>query len=150
MVRDITERQQAEKALRESERRLHLATKAANVGLWDWDLQTNTVWFSPEWKRQIGYEDHEIPNHFEVWQSRVHPDDLERALARVKAYVEKPWPNFENEFRFRHNDGSYRWILAQASLSPDAQGKLTRVLGSHIDITERKQADQRLHLFSDN
>ena len=145
MVRDITERQQAEKALRESERRLHLATKAANVGLWDWDLQTNTVWFSPEWKRQIGYEDHEIPNHFEVWQSRVHPDDLERALARVKAYVEKPWPNFENEFRFRHNDGSYRWILAQASLSPDAQGKLTRVLGSHIDITERKQADQRLH-----
>ncbi len=141
---DITERKRVEEALRVSERRLHLATKAANVGLWEWDLQTNAVWFSSEWKRQIGYEDHEILNHFETWQSLVHPDDLEPAQARVKAYIKEPWPNFENEFRFRHKDGSYRWILAQASLSPDAQGKLTRVLGSHIDITERKRAEESL------
>ncbi|MEW6306880.1 MAG: response regulator [Verrucomicrobiota bacterium] len=138
------ERQRGEAALRESERRLRTVTSASNVGLWDWDLQGNTVWFSPEWKRQIGYADDEISNHFEEWQSRVHPDDLEQAVATVRAYIEKPWPNYQTEFRFRHRDGSYRWILAQASLIADAQGKPARMLGSHLDITERKQAEEVL------
>jgi len=143
-VNDITERKQAEDALRESQARLETAVKAGNVGLWDWHLQTNTVYFSPEWKSQIGYADHEISNNFDEWQSRVHPDDLERAIQMVQTYLAEPWPNYQNEFRFRHKDGSYRWILVHASLLLDESGQPYRMLGSHIDITESKQAEERL------
>lgn len=141
VVRDITERKRTETRLRESREQLALAVRSANVGLWDWDLLTNKVYYSPEWKSQLGYEDHELSNDFSEWEIRVHPEDLERAKATVSGYVENPYPNFQNEFRMRHRDGSYRWILAQASLTYDAQGKPIRMIGSHIDITERKHVE---------
>lgn len=142
--RDITRQKQAEESLQHIQARLQMAVQAANVGLWDWDLRTNQVYFSPEWKRQIGYAEDEISNDFNEWQSRVHPDDLEQALATVQAYLQNPWPNYENEFRLRHKDGSYRWILARASLLVDDDGHPYRMLGSHIDLTERKQMEQTL------
>jgi PAS domain S-box-containing protein len=135
-----------EVALRQSTERLRLAVSSANVGLWDWDLRTNELYFSPEWKKQIGYEEHEITNSIAEWRSRVHPDDLERALQTVEAFLAKPWPNYSLQFRFRHKDGSYRWILAQASVQRDAQGKPVRMLGSHIDITEPKRAEEALRV----
>jgi PAS domain S-box-containing protein len=141
---EITERKHAEIALQQAEARLRLIVQAANVGLWDWDLETNQVYYSPEWKRQIGYEDHEISNDFSEWQSRVHPDDLEAALQTVQEYLAHPYPNYRNEFRFRHKDGSYRWILVQADLVYDEQGKPIRMPGSHIDITEHKEMEQTL------
>jgi PAS domain S-box-containing protein len=141
---EITERKRAERVLHETEERLRLAVKAANVGLWDWNLRTNEVYYSPEWKRQIGYEEDEIKDDFSEWESRVHPDDLDQATATVQAFLAKPYPNFRNEFRFRHKDGSYRWILAGASLAFDANGKPIRMLGSHIDITERKRTEEAL------
>jgi PAS domain S-box-containing protein len=143
-ARDITERKRAEEALRESQARLKLAVQASNTGLFDWDLRTNEVYFSPEWKKQIGYEIDEISNDFSEWQNRVHPDDLDRMLETIKSYIENPWPNYEVEFRFRHKDGSYRGILTRASLMMDTEGKPYRMLGSHLDITERKQAEQAL------
>ncbi|MEW5960541.1 MAG: PAS domain S-box protein [Chloroflexota bacterium] len=141
---EITDRKQAERALREAEERLRMAVKAANVGLWDWDLRTQQVYFSPEWKGQIGYEDPEISNDFGEWQSRVHPDDLERSLQTIQAFIANPWPNYQLEFRFRHKDGAYRWILAQASLLFDEQDQAIRMLGSHVDITASKQAEEAL------
>lgn len=127
-----------------SDERLRLTLRAANVGVWDWDLRTNAVYFSPEWKRQIGYEEHELPNEFTEWQSRVHPQDRERQRQAVQAYLANPAGGYSVEFRFRHKDGSYRWILAQGSLLNDDQGKPARLLGSHLDITERKDAETRL------
>ena len=141
---DVTERKQAEQAILKSKVQLELAVKASSVGLWDWDLTTNKVYFSPEWKRQIGYEMDEISDAFSEWQSRVHPDDLDRSLRTVRSFIEKPWPDYELEFRFRHKDGSYRWILTRASLLYDDEEKPIRMVGLHLDVTERKQAEQAL------
>lgn len=141
---DITDRKGTEMRLRESRERLALAIRSANVGLWDWDLRANKVHYSTEWKGQLGYEDREISDDFSEWESRVHPDDLERAKATVSGYIERHYPNFQNEFRMRHKDGSYRWILAQASLMTDEWGTPVRMLGSHIDLTQRKRAEDEL------
>jgi two-component system, cell cycle sensor histidine kinase and response regulator CckA len=128
----------------ETQQHLALAVQSGHVGLWDWDLTTNKVFFSHEYKRQLGFADHEISDALSEWESRVHPDDLAGALARVNAYLKEPSPDFRNEFRMRHKDGSCRWILAQASVVMDESGKPARLLGSHIDITERKRAEEAL------
>ncbi|HEY5552188.1 MAG TPA: PAS domain S-box protein, partial [Opitutaceae bacterium] len=128
----------------QNEARMRHAVAGANVGLWDWDIHANTVWFSPEWKRQIGYDEHEISNSHDEWRSRVHPDDLEKAQSLVETFIKNPWPSYENEFRFRHKDGSYRWIFARASLIVGSDGKPVRMLGSHIDITDRKRSESLL------
>ena len=141
---DITDYKRTENALRESEHRLSLVLQGANVGLWDWHLGGDQVHFSHEWKSQLGYEDEEIVDRFEEWQSRVHPDDLERTLAKVRQFLEKPWPNYEVEFRMRHKNGSWRWILARGSLIDGPNGKPTRMIGIHLDITARKQVEESL------
>ncbi len=123
---------------------LKLAVSASNTGLWDWDLRTNAVYFSPEWKRQLGYEDDEIAYRFEEWEKRVHPEDLDRAKATVSDFLADPKGGYENEFRMRHKDGSYRWILARASLFHDDDGNPVRMLGSHVDVTGQKLALQEL------
>lgn len=143
-MQDITERKLGELALRESDQRLRFAVRAANVGLWDWDLKTNKAHFSPEWKRQIGCDEHEISDDFSEWQRRVHPDDLEPTLDILRRYLVDPWPNYVVEFRLRHKDGSYRWILTQASLQYGDDVRPVRMLGSHVDITERKQVESAL------
>lgn len=142
---EISEHKRVETTLKEKSEQLILALRAANVGLWDWDLQTNQVYFSPEWKHQIGYEDHEIVNEFREWESRVHPDDLESAMQTVEGFLANPYPDYHNEFRFRHKDGTYRWILAQADLVYDDNGIAMRMVGSHIDITNRKKLESEVN-----
>ncbi len=141
---NVTKRKLTENSMKEAQTRLLLAIKASNIGLWEWDLMTNKVYFSQEWKRQIGYEDWEISDNFSEWQSRVHPDDLERILRKINEYIKNPLPDYEAEFRFRHKNGSYRWIMARASLEYDKDGNPIRMLGSHIDITDRKKIEEEL------
>ena len=148
-ILDITERRRVEQELEQTRLSLESAVRAANVGLWDWDLRTNEAYLSPEWKQQLGYDDHEIANRYEEWESRLHPDDRERASAIVKATLETPWPAYEFEFRLRHKDGSYRWILSRASLLFDPEGNPWRLVGAHIDITERKNAQELLQRAHD-
>jgi len=142
VIRDITERKQAQKMLADTEERLRLSTAAGNVGLWDWDLVTNQVYYSPEWKRQIGYEVNEIRDDYTEWETRIHTEDLDRVVNYVKAYIREQTAPFEQEFRFRHKDGSYRWILARADMIRNADGRPVRLLGSHIDITGQKRMEE--------
>jgi PAS domain S-box-containing protein len=142
--RDITGRKRAEEALRQSEERFALAVRGANDGLWDWDVGTNVVYFSPRWKSMLGYEDDEVPNRYEEWESRVHPDDLPRALALVQAHLRGETPHYELEHRLRHKDGSYRWILARGLALRRPDGTPYRMAGSHTDVTERKGIEEDL------
>jgi diguanylate cyclase (GGDEF)-like protein/PAS domain S-box-containing protein len=118
---------------------LRQAVGAGNVGLFGWDIESNRVHYSPEWKRQIGYDDHEISDTYSEWHDRLHPEDRERVLAVVRACVDQNPHECRVEFRFRHKDGSYRWILAQAGVQFDAHGKASKMLGSHVDITDQKR-----------
>ena len=136
------ERARVEAALAESERRLRLAVDASNIGLWDWQLPSGRIYFSPEWKRQLGYEDDEIPNEFEEWRKRIHPDDLPQALARLEHYVAHPDGDYQSELRLQHRDGSWRWIWSRARLLHDANGGPVRMLGCHIDVTDRRHGEE--------
>ena len=144
VTRDITERKASEAAAHETSERLRLAVEASSVGLWDWDLKTNGVVFSKEWKSQLGFEEHEIINEFGEWERRVHPDDLGPTLERVQRYITRPEGAYEAEFRMRHKDGSWRWVYARAEIFRDAGGEPARLLGGHLDITERKLAEVAL------
>ncbi len=142
----IDELEFARKRIEEIEREAYLremeAVKASGVGLWDWDLKSNKVSYSDEWKRQIGYEPEEIGNDLAEWQSRVHPDDQEAVVAMVEENIRNVASDFEARFRFRHKDGSYRNILAQGSVFADEKGDPVRMLGSHTEITRLVKIQQ--------
>ena len=138
----LEDQQQGEENLRESEARLQLLVKSSNVGLWDWNLITNEVFFSPEWKSQLGYADDEVPGRYEEWESRLHPEDRESSLRAVHEFREGRRNNYDIEFRMRHKNGSWRSILTRADLIRDGTGQPVRMMGCHVDITDRKQAEQ--------
>jgi len=117
--------------------RFQVAVQGARDGIWDWDLRTNAVFFSPQWKRICGYEDHELPNELETWTRLMHPDDLPGTLAQVQAAIAGELAVYEPEFRMRHKDGSYRWVVARGMVMRDEHGTPVRMAGSHSDITER-------------
>ncbi len=131
-------------ALQSSEEQFQLATEAADVGLWDWDLQNNAVYLSPVFKRQLGYREEEMPSRYEAWESRLHPDDRARALATIQDCLADRVSYYEVEFQLRHKDGSYRWFLSRGALRRDEAGRPIRMLGVQVDITERRHAEEQL------
>ena len=141
---EITERKMAEGKLQDSVSNLNEAVRAGRIGLWNRDLKRNKVSYSKEWKRQIGYEDHEIKDDFSEWENRVHPEDLQSTKAIIEKSIKEKNPEHRVEFRFRHRDGSYRWILSQGSLAIDEDGHPTNMMGSHIDITPIKKLEAEL------
>lgn len=145
IFQDITDQKRTESALRENQAKLQLAVQAAHIGPWSWDLLTDEVYFSPEWKKQIGYEDHELANEFSIWVEHIHPKDRERILDAVRNFRDDPTINgYSVDFRFRHKNGSYRWIHTRAILLFDSGGQPVRMLGAHMDFTDRKLAEDSL------
>lgn len=142
VFRDITQRKRAEEDVRRSRERFELAVRGSQDGLWDWDLVSGAIYYSPRWKEILGYEDHEIASTLDEWEARLHPDERERVLAANFAHIQGVTPHYEYEYRLRHKDGSYRWILARGVALRDAAGKAYRMSGSHVDITERKHAEE--------
>ncbi len=124
--------------------RFALAVRGTNDGIWDWDIRTNEVFFSPRWKSMIGYEDHELENAFATFESLLHPEDRDRVLAELRAYLGQQIERYAVEFRFRHKDGSWRWVLARGRALRDAQEQPYRMAGSHTDITEQKHTEEQL------
>jgi PAS domain S-box-containing protein len=141
---NITERKRVQAALRESEERLQLAMRGANDGLWDWNLLTDEVYYSPRWKSMLGYTEGELENHLDTWKRLVHPDDREPTLAVVRDLLEGRTDKYEVEFRMRHKDGHHLHILSRAFLVQRTEDGAVRLVGTHVDITERKAAQDRL------
>ncbi|MEG4027891.1 MULTISPECIES: response regulator [unclassified Microcoleus] len=138
------ERHEAEVALQASEERWELALRGSNDGVWDWNVNTNEVFFSARWKEMLGYEDHEIPNHLDEWSKRVHPHDLNWVMQVIQDHFEGKTPFYITEHRLLCKDGSYKWILARGQALLDEAGKVVRMIGSHSDTTDRKKLEQEI------
>jgi PAS domain S-box-containing protein len=132
-----------ESVLFKEKERYALAVRGANDGLWDWDLVTNQIYFSPRWKAMLGYEDHEIGNKLEEWIKRIHPDDSEKTMAALTAHLNGHTYYYESEQRLLHKDGSYRYFSIRGLAMRDEAGKSYRIAGSQADITERKLIEKQ-------
>ena len=131
-------------ALRESEARYARAERGASDGLWDWDIAANRIYFSPRWMAMLGHEERGCTGTPEDWLSRVHPDDAPRVRVALTAYIQEHSAQFESEYRIRHQDGGYRWVLCRGLVTPGASGKPAWMAGSQADITRRKAAEEQL------
>ena len=145
IVRDITEQKAAERALRESEERLALAVAGAQEGVWDWNLETNAVVYSTRWKQMLGYSDEEIEPHVSAWERLAHPDDRSRADRANDSVARGERATYEAEFRLRHKDGHYVHVLSRGfPVRREPGGPVVRIVGTHLDLTERKRAEAAL------
>ncbi|MEN8168814.1 MAG: PAS domain S-box protein [Pseudomonadota bacterium] len=142
---NITARREVEQALKESEQRFELAMSVANDGIWDWDLVNNTVVFDSRYYTMAGYQPNEFPSSFEEWQKRLHPDDVRMALFATEQHYAGESKSFDIEFRFLRKDGDYMWIRGRGKVvARDEKGYPLRFIGTHSDITERKQTELAL------
>ncbi len=134
-----------EEALRESEERLQMSLEATGIGLWDWDMRKD-VWYSTDtYFKMLGYDPTKAAQNREVWDERTHPEDREFVIKKMEAVRDGGEQAFDIEFRFRHADGTYRWINSVGRAAKfDDQGRVTRMLGLQIDITARRLADSKL------
>lgn len=145
---DITERIRAEEALRQSQERLKLALIGGNLGLWDWNMETNFVGMNERWAAMIGYKLDEIEPHLDSWKSRVHPDDSPKVMEALNAHLRGEADLYESEHRIRTKSGDWIWVLDRGKVvERDANGKPKRAAGTHLDITARKKAEEKLFLF---
>lgn len=153
VITDITELKQTQEMLRQtceelriSEERFELVVRAAGAGVFDWDIRTGRVYYSPRWKELFGYEEHEIGEGFDDWASRLHPDERASIIKRQEDFLAGTSPTAVAEYRLRHKDGSYRWIIAHVLAVRDSEGKACRLVGSHVDITDRRLAEEKVLL----
>ncbi len=128
----------------QSERRYALAARGANDGLWDWDLHSGQVYFSPRWREMLGLSEGEVRGVAADWLDRVHDDDRERVEAALHAHLDGRLDHLQDEHRVRHRDGTFRWLLCRAVADRDSQGRPMRLAGSMTDVTERRLAEQQM------
>ena len=138
----IIRRQMTE--LHKSEERLSLAVRGSEIGFWDWCLDTGAIVLSPEWKAMLGYQDEEIVSNLEAWQSRIHPEDLDRSLQLVSEHIVGMTEIYENLHRLRHKDGHYIWVMSRGRALRDEKCRVGRFVGTHLDISRQKALEDRL------
>ncbi len=141
----IKEIKAIEKRLREKDERYELAVSGTNDGIWDWNLNTNEVYYSPAWMRIIGYESNPLPSTLDTWVKRIHDDDLEQHLQDIHGYLNGETNLYQNTHRLKHKDGHYVWVLAKAKRDNDTQGEAYRLVGTITDISDKVRVELELH-----
>ncbi len=135
-----------QKILQNSEERFDLAMRFANDGLYDWNLETNEIFYSNGWKRMLGYEPEEIENNFSEWERLTKPEDVKKSWKMINEVIDGIRSRFELEFQMKHKNGSWVDILSRANVVFNKDGKAVRVVGTHVDITERKKYENDLKI----
>ncbi len=143
-VTDVTLTETARQGLAESEERYALSAAGSNDGLWDWDLRREKIYLSPRWREMLGLAQEDVSDNPAEWFSRIHPDDVARVTKQIDAHLAGTLPHFECEFRVRHADGTYLWMLTRGLAVRGEDGGAHRFAGSQTDITGRKRAEQQL------
>ena len=142
---DLTPRKEAEEELRRSREQLSMAVEGGNVGTWNWDLETDEVIFNRRWAEMLGYAREELDFDFSTWEALVHPEDLPRAMKVLQAYIERDAGTYDPEIRMRTKSGDWKWIQTIGRVvERDEEGAVTRAAGIHLDIDERKRAEDEL------
>ncbi|NMC13498.1 MAG: EAL domain-containing protein [Chloroflexi bacterium] len=144
LQQEVVERKFAQEALRVSEERFSLAVRGANDGIWDWDLRTNQVYFSPRWQTMLGYDEGEIGYSPEDWFKLIHPEDIDRFKADVNSHLTGKTINLKSEYRILQKNGTYCWVLCRGLAIRNGDHQAYRMAGSMTDITETKTAEASL------
>ena len=126
-----------------AQERLGLVLEATECGVWEWLPPTGEVFLSAQWKRMLGYDEHEMPDRYEEWADRIHPDDAPRIQAEYQSCLDAGTPLHGAEYRLRHRDGTWRWVLSRARALRDSEGRITRLMGTTTDVTAQHQARER-------
>ncbi len=145
---NITERRQAEEALRESLERFQAVARAANDTVWNWDLATDEIWWSEGFHATFGYRPDEVEASIESWFGRLHPDERARIVQGIKKVIQGSDSMWSAEYRFRRGDGSYADVLDRGCVLRDAEGRGVRIVGAIQDISARKRVAQRLRALN--
>lgn len=139
----------ARQALAEGEQRLQMVLRGAKIGFWDWNIRTGQSFYSPEWHNLVGYRPGEIDNHHDTWRSLIHPDDLPTVDATLDAHLHGDTPTYEIEFRILNASGEWRWVLSRGQVVEyDSEGQPQRMIGTHLDIHDKKQGEMKMRLWT--
>lgn len=149
-ISNITELKENELEIKAVKERFQLAIDGANDGLWDWNIETNEVYFSPRWKSMLGYEEDEISNSLQEWRRRVHPADIDKAFFNIQEHLLGKTEVYENIHRMKHKNDSWIWVLDRGKALFDSNAKAIRMVGFHTDITRNKELEENLqHLVEE-
>ena len=144
-IQDITDQKETEQDLRRSREQLSMAVEGGNIGTWNWDLTTDEVRFNEQWAEMLGYAREELDFRFRTWEELVHPEDLPRVLDALEAYLLGAADTYDPEIRMRTTSGEWRWIQTIGRVIERGEdGTVARTAGIHLDIDERKRAEQAL------
>lgn len=142
IVHDITKRKTAENSMLESEERFNLVMQATKDGIFDKNLLTNEIYFSPGWKKMLGYRDNELPNHSSVWEKLISPEDLRKSESMMEKLIERKIDRYKLEFKLKHKNGHWIDVMSRAEAIFDKNGKAIRIVGTHVDISDRKRSEK--------
>jgi PAS domain S-box-containing protein len=141
-IDDITERKRAEEEIKQGNERFQLVCRGTHDAVWDWNLQTNDLWWNENFQTLLGYRAEEIEPGLESWTNRIHPEDLDRVVTGIHEVIDAGKVFWSDQYRFRRKDGSYLEIYDRGYVIRDASGNPVRMIGAMQDITERKRAEE--------
>jgi PAS domain S-box-containing protein len=142
----VTKRKLAEEKLNAIQELWHFALESTGDGVWQYDFNTKEIFFSPQYKKMLGYEDHELKNEIGQWLCRIHPADVDAVLKTGNGYINNTIKAHEREYRLKHKSGKYLWILDRGRIFENSGHR--RIIGTHTDITERKKREEEYKRIS--
>jgi PAS domain S-box-containing protein len=151
VLRNISRRKKDQDALEENRRRLDMALKGGDMGVWDWSIPTGQVTFNHRWATMLGYELDEIEPNISIWEQLSHPEDRSSVMEALRAHSEGKTSYYEAEHRFKSKSGAWKWIFARGQVvKRDSSGRSIRIIGTHMDITSRKTAELEIKKYQEN